>query len=108
MKLNIDQIKALNAKSTTTSRARVAEVMIAAARPLDKTEIAKLADITGQRPEHNVSTQFTYLRSDGYTIKEVEPSLFMILVTPDGNVPEYAVSEVQKMLGLKPEAAAKK
>lgn len=107
MKLTVDQIKALNSKSTATSRTRVADVMLSAARALDKTEIARLADITGARPEHNVASQFTYLRAEGYTIKEIEPSLFMILVLPSGDVPEYAKPEVQKMLGIKPEAPKK-
>ena len=107
MKLTADQIKSLSAKSTTTSRARVADVMITAGRALTKTEIAKLSDIAGTRPEHNVSSQFTYLRSEGYLIKEVEDSAFMILALPDGTLPDYAQVEVAKMLGISVEALTK-
>jgi len=104
MKLNIDQLKALAAKNAQTSKTRVADVMINSGKPLSKTEIAALAGITGARPEHNVSTQMTHLRTDGYTVKEVEPSLYMILTLPDGNVPPAAEDYVRQLLGMDDEA----
>jgi hypothetical protein len=105
MKLTIEQIKALAAATTSTSRSRVADVMIKAATPLSKTEIAKLAQITGARPEHNVSSQFTYLRTEGYILKEIGSSTYMILGLPNGDVPEYAVPIVMQALGIKVEEA---
>ena len=108
MKLDLSQIKALNSKSTATSRSRVSDIMLTAGKPLSKSEIAKLSDIHGARPEHNVSSQFTYLRTEGYVIKEVEPSLYLILATPTGDVPEYAIPFVQSMLGITPEPAITK
>lgn len=98
MKLTKDQITKLQAKSTVNARSRVADAMLEAKKPLTKPEIATLAAISGSRPEHNVSSQFTYLRTEGYIIEEVNPKEYMILALPDLSVPEYAQTIVAERL----------
>lgn len=100
MKLSKEQIANLSAQNTSSLKFRVRDILIASEKPLTKTEIAQLCKVEGTRPEHNISSQLTYLRSEGYVVNAVEtnPNRYLVLALPTGDVPANAEPFVKKML----------
>jgi hypothetical protein len=92
MKLTIDQIKKMRSKSASNWKAQIIEYLKAHNGATDITIYnatrADRLEISETKKVHNMASQLTYLRDDGYVVVKEDKQIFLI-AEPRGN--EYVV-----------------